>query len=310
MFIYDISMQKLNLVTPLSADLLTGPHDVELATEPRPAEMNKYTTGSILIVGGGVDYHGAPILAADAANNAIAALRTGVGYVTIFVPKDKANLVRKISPNLIVKAYDGMSLSRSYVSLICEAKHNVAVIGPGLGKSGTIYDGVAALVERENGSGKLILIDGDAIGAIAKHKRLIGKNMILTPHRGEFARLTGVDSDDATLSQLTERAISFAKSYNCVIVLKGHETVITDGKMLKINISKSSALATMGTGDVLSGIIAAYLASHKNTFESATAGVYVHSMIGDMLNESHGHHIIAEDVVRAIPDFLKHFDKN
>jgi NAD(P)H-hydrate epimerase len=296
------STTVLDIGIPISAELLTGAGDVRLAALSRPANANKYTVGSVLVVGGGEEYHGAPILAANAANSALAALRTGAGYATIFAPKSKAEIIRKLSPNIIVRAYKDENLSKDVVAGVENIRHDVAVIGPGLGKGEDVYDGIAALVENETRAGKLILLDGDAIGAIARHKRLLGKNIVLTPHHGEFSALVGVDQKDAEPEQLANRAISFAKNYNCVIVLKGHETFISDGNRLKINRAKSSALATMGTGDVLSGIIGAYLAMNRRPFESATAGVYLHSVIGDALNKSHGNHILAEDVILGIRD--------
>jgi NAD(P)H-hydrate epimerase len=300
----------VDICMPLSAELLAGPGDLSLAIEPRRIGINKYSAGGVLIVGGGEHYHGAPLLASNAAQNAIAALRTAVGYATIFVPKGKEDVVRGLSQNAIVRGYDGEELSVDSLGFLSGVRHNVTIIGPGLGKSETVCGGVRALVERENAAKNLIVIDGDAIGAISKHKNLLGRNVVLTPHHGEFTELTGVDSKNATLGQLARRAISFAKAYNCVIALKGHETIITDGNLLKVNIAKSSALATMGTGDVLSGIIAAYLASHKDVFESTVAGVYLHSLVGDALNERMGPHILASDVVDSIPAVLKGIGKD
>jgi NAD(P)H-hydrate epimerase len=93
-----------------------------------------------------------------------------------------------------------------------------------------------------------------------------------------------------------------------VVVLKGHITIITNGDLLKINEAKTPALATMGTGDILSGIIGAYCTMHKDPFECSTAGVYIHSNIGDKLYEAKGNHIIAQDIIDMIPEFLKDFD--
>jgi NAD(P)H-hydrate epimerase len=92
-------------------------------------------------------------------------------------------------------------------------------------------------------------------------------------------------------------------------VLKGHFTVITDGSSVKVNKAGSSALATMGTGDVLDGMIAAYAAVHGNAFESAVAAVTAHSMLGDALWRKKGNHIIAMDLIDALPSFLRKFDK-
>ena len=93
------------------------------------------------------------------------------------------------------------------------------------------------------------------------------------------------------------------------MLLKGHETVVTDGKRTKIIRAKSSALAVMGTGDVLSGMIGAYAAKNNDLFVAGVAGAYLHAMIGDALYKEKGNHILASDVVDGIPKILKKFDK-
>ncbi|HVC58400.1 MAG TPA: NAD(P)H-hydrate dehydratase [Candidatus Acidoferrales bacterium] len=284
-----------------------GADDIRRATEPRKMSSNKYSNGSILIVGGGREYHGAPLMAAFGANNTIAALRTASGNVTVAVPKGVAGAVRALSANMIVRELSANSISKGDVKAINSIRHDVIVIGPGIDADKASLLATASIITSELKAGKRIVIDATAIKALSMKAKLT-KNVVITPHTGEFKSLTGIDLKSAGIDERIKASVSVAKKLNCVVVLKGHETVITDGKSFKVNVAKSSALATIGTGDVLAGIIASYLAVHKDAFESAVAGVRVHSMVGDLLAKRMGNHIIAMDVAEHIPDVLKGFD--
>ena len=292
---------------PLNAELFAGPGDVLLATEPRPMLSNKYTHGRILVVGGSKDFHGAPMLAAFAANSAMASLLSGAGYSTIAVPKEVADSVKKLSMELIVKPLDWDDADGT-VAAISAIKHDVLVMGPGMEKSESTDSIVTRVIKSEKARGNTIIIDADATRVMAKHIALLGKNVILTPHEGEFRNLSGINISGATPVERIKKAISFVKRHEFTLVLKGHETIITNGDLLKLNRAETPVLGTMGTGDVLAGMISAYASVHKNQFESAVAAVYAHSKIGDMLYQKKGLHITAQDVINSIPDVLKQFD--
>jgi NAD(P)H-hydrate epimerase len=213
-----------------------------------------------------------------------------------------------VPPELIVKQFAGSEFSSDDIPRLAEIRHDVAVIGPGLASTGKSFGSIMEFIKSESARGKGVIIDAAAIKSISRNTSALGKDCIVTPHEGEFKFLTGINLKNKPLEKRIYAAMDFAKSYRCTIVLKGHETIITDGSLLKINVAASPALATMGTGDVLSGIIASYFAAHKNAFESAVAGVYVHSLIGDELYKEKGVHITAEDVIAKIPEVLKRFD--
>ena len=292
---------------PINAELFTGPGDVMLATEPRPMLSSKYTHGRILVVGGSKDYHGAPLIATYAAENAMSSLLTGAGYATIAVPKEVVDPVRKLSMELIVKPLDWDN-AEGVVPAIAALKHDALVIGPGLEERESTEFIITSVIKSEKAKGNTIVVDADATRIMAKHKDLLGKNTILTPHDGEFRNLSGINLKGASLEERIKKAISFAKTHGFTLVLKGHETIITNGDLLKINRPETPVLATMGTGDALAGMIAAYSSIHKNQFESAAAAVYAHSKIGDMLYQKKGLHITAQDVISGIPSVLKQFD--
>ncbi|MGC8652341.1 MAG: NAD(P)H-hydrate dehydratase [Candidatus Micrarchaeia archaeon] len=304
---YAQNVSVVDLGVPYGIELITGPGDVMLATEPRLLSANKYTNGSVLVVGGSPDYKGAPVLAAHGALNALSALYSGAGYATVAMPSSVVGRV-SIPPNLIVRSFGGDTLSKTSIPKLEEIRHDVAILGPGLSTDKESMDSIVALVKSETSKGKFVILDATAIKAVASSKGVLGKKTIITPHDGEFGYLIGTSLKAATLEKRINLAVEFAKSYNCVVVLKGHETVITDGNLLKINVADTPVLATMGTGDVLAGIIASYLSLHMQPFESAVAGVYVHSKIGDAAFREMGLHITASDIISRIPEVLKQFD--
>lgn len=287
--------------------MLTSNKDIEKATPSIGMHSNKYSRGSVLIIVGSGKYTGAMKLAASAASEALAALRTESGYVTIAGPKKIISSAASISSVFVIRELSGPV--RKQLSDIKSIRHDAMVFGPGLEPSNIKTGILEGITKIEKSARRCMVIDGAAIRALAGHKELINRGMVLTPHDGEFNALTGVNLKGAVLKARISSAKRFAAEHGCTLVLKGHETVITDGKRLKVNVPKSPALATMGTGDVLAGMIASYLAVHKDAFESAVAAAHAHSMIGDKLYKKKGEHITAEDVVEAIPSVLKQFDK-
>ena len=134
-------------------------------------------------------------------------------------------------------------------------------------------------------AGKAIVVDADALTALKKLPAggALNRSVIATPHDGEFFRLTGVRPTEKNLNARIKVAAEFAKKLNITMVLKGHYSIVTDGRRTRVNITRSPALATMGTGDVLSGIICGYAVSGADPFAAACAGVFLHSGIGDSL---------------------------
>lgn len=293
---------------PREAELYTGPGDVYLATRPMSLFTNKSERGRVLIIGGSTSYYGAPILAANAAYSALAALRTGAGYATICVPKEIAGYARSLSPNLLVKEIGNETIENSAELRESIDRVEAVVIGNGISKDADALNAAARIIEYSVGMDKKVVVDADAIHAISNVKGR-SKNIIITPHDKEFYSVSKIKLPKENLEERVEKAIHLAKKLGVVVLLKGHNTIITDSTSLKISSSQTPALATMGTGDVLAGIIGAYAAAGANTFRAGVAGAHVHSRIGDMLAAEKGAHILATDVVAAIPGMLKEFDR-
>ncbi len=284
---------------------LLGKKDLEKASVPKSLFSGKRGRGIALVIGGSAGFHGAPVLAA------LAAMRVGAGYVRIYVPSAVVTPVRKLSPNIIVNALGKGSITCNR-SLLNEVRRSGAIaIGMGIGRGTGAAMAARRIIAEGIRSAKPVVVDADALSA---RKGIgVGKmngSIIATPHDAEFFALSGIRLRERDLDSRIKSAVAFAKKLGIILVLKGHYSIVTDGQRVRVNRAGSSALATMGTGDVLSGIICGYAATGAGAFEAACAGVYLHSCIGDMLAAGKGNHIIASDVVEAIPSAIKKFDKS
>lgn len=177
------------------------------------------------------------------------------------------------------------------------------LLGPGLSKNEETMDLVRKTVKDNDFN---FVIDADAIYAFRGNLSLLKrKKIIMTPHFGEFANLIGKDTVDIK-DNFFDYAESFALEYGVVLVLKNSPTVVTDGKSFYINSSGKENLATAGTGDVLSGIIAGLYSQSRNIIESAVAGVYIHGKCGDRLYQKDGaSSTLAGDLLDIIPEVKK-----
>jgi len=289
---------------------MAGSLDLKSASHPRTLFGSKKENGSVVIIGGSGDYHGAPALASNAAYNTLAALRIGIGYAFLYVPKAILTPVRKLSPSLIAVPFGEDNIGQGNFNAIKKAiqKADAIVIGMGIGRKPSTLKMTSRIISYAIKLNKKIVVDADAIYSI-KHMGRMCKNVILTPQDREFYELSGNKPDKRSLSKRTTAAVSLAKKLDSCILLKGHDTIITDGKTVKVVSSHSSSLATMGTGDVLSGIIGGYMATGTETFKAGVAGAYLHSIIGDLLHKEKGNHILSSDIAELIPSILKKFDK-
>jgi ADP-dependent NAD(P)H-hydrate dehydratase len=281
---------------------------------PRPNDAHKGTFGKTLIVAGHPGMSGAACLAG------LGALRGGAGLVTVAVPRSILPIVAGVEPSYLTLPLpdDGEGrISHDAADLLDAeiAKQTSAAIGPGLGQSA----GLAALVGRLFASIKCpAVFDADALNALASARgplvaRRRARNevlpRVLTPHPGEFARLT--ESDTATVQKNRESvAVKFAAEHRLVLVLKGHKSVITDGHRVAINSTGNSGMATGGTGDVLTGLIAALLAQGMAPFEAAQLGAHLHGLAGDLAAKSVSKPgLIASDLPRWLGEAWRKLDR-
>lgn len=302
-------MQSIKGFAGRSADVkrwgYAGAADLKRAMVRRDAFANKNSSGRVLVIGGSSGFHGAPVLASNATYNTLAALRSGAGYARTYVPEKILRSARALSPNVIVNALgkDSVIFNDEIKQEIVKA--NAIVVGPGIGRKVGALSAATKIIGFGLQRQKKVVADADAIIALRSMKGRLCKNLVATPHEGEFYRMTGMKVSPANLKERIAKAVKAARLFNINLLLKGHYTIITDGIRVKVVRSKSSALATMGTGDVLSGIIGGYAATGAGLFEAAVAGAYLHSRIGDDLYGEYGNHIIATDVIERLPKVLK-----
>ena len=285
---------------------ILGKKDLEAASKPKSQFSSKRDRGTALIIAGDDRFHGAAVLAA------LASLRIGAGYVKLYVPKSVMEPVRRLSANIIVEALGDKSITCNKEILGEVNSSDAIAIGMGIGRSVMARKSAVRIIQECTSKEKTVTVDADAIPALKKlgTDPVLNKNIIATPHDGEFFRLTGIRLPEKDLDSRAKSAVECAERLGITLVLKGHYSIVTDGKRIRVNKARSYALATMGTGDVLSGIITGYAACGADPFSAACAGVYLHSSIGDKLAGKMGNHIIAQDIVDAIPLAIKGFDKS
>lgn len=269
---------------------------------PRPTSSNKGDFGRVLIVAGSRGMSGAAILCASAA------LRAGAGLVKVAVPAEILPIVATACPCCTTAALsqdaDGRIAASSSVAKLCETQDVVAV-GPGLDRGDGLTTLVVDLVTSFSGP---MVIDADGLNAlVGKVDRLPSSPgpRILTPHPGEFARLVGTDTKTVQ-SRRRDLAANFASEQNCIVVLKGHGTIVTDGKRVYKNTTGNPGMATGGTGDVLTGVIAALLGQGLAAFEAAVLSVYLHGLAGDLARDQIGEiSLIATDLIDFLPPAIR-----
>ncbi|MGK2877252.1 MAG: NAD(P)H-hydrate dehydratase [Solirubrobacterales bacterium] len=278
-----------------------GPRVLRLAPR-RDDASSKFSSGVLGVVGGSTGLTGAPCM------SAMAAQRTGAGYVTVYVP-------RSLNPVFEQRLLEAMSVPlddddgailEGALELLLErsARCDALVVGPGIGRAEGTGRLVAGLLAR---SDKPLLLDADGLysfsGAAESLKR--DAPLLITPHTGELARLLGVPGDDVEGARL-EHAQEAAERSAAVVILKGSDTVVAaPGQSPLVNTLKAPGLATAGTGDVLSGIAGAYLAKGLGAREAACAAVYAHALAGREASERRGaDHMIASDVISFLPAVL------
>ncbi|MDI6889022.1 MAG: NAD(P)H-hydrate dehydratase [Methanocellales archaeon] len=274
---------------PEEAELFAGPGDLQMLGPRRP-ESHKGDNGRILVVGGGA-YVGAPAL------TALAALRAGADIATVAAPSSVSDIIASFSPNLIVSPLTSDVLVPDDVPIISEliSKHDVVVIGMGLGKSEPTARAIRAIVPLC----KKAVIDADALSVLEFPLH----GAIITPHAGEFKSLSKLRLPRSWKKQ-AETIKKFAKESGAVVLLKGKTDIISDGERIKANKTGNAGMTVGGTGDVLAGVVGALYATNS-AFEAAVAGAFINGRAGDLAFEEWGFGLLATDVIDNIPKAMK-----
>jgi NAD(P)H-hydrate epimerase len=267
----------------------------------RKTRSHKGTYGKVLCIAGSVNMAGAAYLCA------YAAYRTGAGLVRIFTPEANRVILQTLLPEAILTTFvPGLEEERR--TLLGEALSwaDAVACGPGLGKETWAKETVKQVLLDYHGP---LVLDADAINHLSENPELLKKHketMILTPHVGEFARLTGQNVREVS-EQIPEQALQYACSHNCICVLKDAPTAIgsPDGQCF-INTTGNNGMSTGGSGDVLTGIIAGLLGQKAESVQAALLGVWLHGRAGDLAAEKEGTYgLLARHLIEYLPGAMK-----
>ena len=268
----------------------------------RKSVSRKGDNGIVLVIGGSYIYHGAPIL------SSLAALRCGTDLVYTSVPKINVSATRATSPNLIVIPLVDQKLTLGSVKkLVGALPRNLhsATIGMGLAiqeKNSLLYL-VKSLLDRD------VRLSLDASALIPEILPLLAKkNVVVTPHSGEFNRLFG-DVPSDSKNERIKLVEKYALDNAVTILLKGPTDIISNGDTTYLCEKNTPAMTVGGTGDVLSGLVAGLLSQNRNSLESAAAASFICSLAGKEVQEKLGLHMTSMDLINFIPTVMKPFDR-
>ncbi|MCE8428692.1 MAG: NAD(P)H-hydrate dehydratase [Candidatus Methanoperedens sp.] len=288
---YTGEIEVADIGIPAEVEFIVGPGDIQPFLK-RPPTFHKGDAGRVLVIGGGA-YSGAPALCA------LGALRAGADIVTVASPKSVSDIIASFSPNLIVRALSGERLIEDDIPIISGLieKHDVVVIGMGLGKS----DETRLVVRKIIPLCKKAVIDADAL--VPEIFPASCRNTIITPHKGELKRISGINVPESEKEKIGF-LLDFAKNNNVSVLLKGAVDLISDGAEVRANRTGNAGMTVGGTGDVLAGLAGALFAKH-DAFSAACAAAFINGAAGDLAFSEFGYGLLATDVIDQIPEVMK-----
>jgi hydroxyethylthiazole kinase-like uncharacterized protein yjeF len=253
----------------------------------RPLDSNKGKNGHVLVVAGSSNMTGAAVLCA------LGTLRAGAGLVTVAAPSTVRLVIAKRLPEAMTLPIEDASHA------IRQRKITTIAVGPGLGQGASQRKMVLQLMRMN----LPMVVDADALNNLSAKSFPREARAIITPHPGELARLLGKSIKEIQANRI-KIAADTARQLKVVCVLKGQGTIISDGMRTRINTTGNPSMATGGMGDVLTGVIAGFLAQGLSPFDAACAGVYLHGLAGDLARVA-DRGTLATEVAALIPYALK-----
>lgn len=295
-----IAVEKIGIPGPVEAKAEKGEYltDHSLACSLIPIRDKtgfKGNYGKVLVVAGSSGFTGAALICTEAT------ISTGSGLVTLCSREE-------VFQSLVLRLKEAMSLHPDELEEGV-SRADVVVFGPGLGNTDVTFDMLLRVIKsmQENGGrSKTLLIDADGLNVLKDRTEILTHldfNVILTPHVGEMTRLCGLDPEDIKKARI-DIARDFALKHKCIVVLKGYNTVVTDGSTAYVNPTGSSAMAQGGMGDALAGIIGSLCGQGLDPLEACILGTYLHGYIGDEL-AGESYIVKASEIIDAIPISMK-----
>jgi NAD(P)H-hydrate epimerase len=282
------------------------PKEIAQLVAPRPRDSNKGMYGHVLVAGGSLGKTGAAVM------SGFSALRTGAGLVTVATPRSALGTVAAYHPELMTEPLTETEAgtiakeAQEQFDRLAEGK-TVLAIGPGISRDPSTADFVRAIVGK---SQTPIVLDADGLNAFeGRAHELNGavRTLVLTPHPGEMARLTGLTTSAIQRDRINA-ARAFARDHQLILVLKGDRTLVANAQgEVWVNTTGNPGMATGGTGDILTGVVAGMLAQNpKHAFLAVLAAVFLHGLAGDVAEESTGEQsLVATDLITALPEAFR-----
>lgn len=257
----------------------------------RQKDSNKGTFGKILNIAGSEYMSGAAYF------SSAAALKAGAGYLELASNKKTLKTVAILLPEAVLVP----------LKKITNHIKNADIISIGCGLSTDIEAKLLFNKVIQNRNNKPLVIDADGLNLLSKTRITLDKNTILTPHPKEASRLLKCDLEDI-LKDIEAAALKISEKYNCITVLKTHNTVVTDGNNIYTNHTGCSALAKAGSGDILCGMLSGLLAQKMSPLDASVLGVYLHGLTGELAaKDLTEYSVLATDLVRYIPFAIKNY---
>ena len=265
----------------------------------RVQDSHKGTYGKVFNISGSKFYTGAAVL------SSLSALKIGAGYVTLACPENICSIIASYSPDITFLPLENNEGCISHKNLDYVLKkseeYTVVSIGSGVAQNTATQKFIIDFLKNIQ---KPCVIDADAINALSVTKDFIlPEKSIITPHPRELSRLISVSVEEIQKNR-EKFAVETANKHKCIVILKGHNTVVTDGEKIYINETGNSALAKAGSGDVLTGIITGILAQKngEDIFETASLGVYLHGFVADIaVKDTTEYGLLASELLNYIP---------
>ncbi len=293
-------LDVVSIGIPPEAEKYAGPGDVYLASKHRAPEAHKGDFGHLLVIGGSETYSGAPAL------TAMGAYATGVDIVYVVAPETAASIIAGFSPSIITVKLKGTKLSTRNLGKLTPFLEtaDAVVIGPGLGLHNETVEAVNSIMDKIELLGIPVLLDADGLKGFADRKRKVETKAIFTPHSEEFKILTGREVKGDFMKR-GETVMKEASRLGATILLKGHVDVVSDGVRVRYNWTGNPGMTVGGTGDVLSGVAAGFMAMGCSPFEAAVAGAFVNGAAGDAAYREKGYHLEPSDLIKKIPSVIE-----
>ncbi len=279
------------------------PNFIRLCFPKRQADSHKGTYGTLLTVCGSYGMVGAALLSAKGA------LRSGVGLVACATPRSAYEVMACALPEAVFvplpETEGKLNGEAPFALRRWQKKANALLIGCGLGQSESVIQAVHALLAETTVP---VIVDADGINALAAHtieREADDIPWILTPHPAEMARLLGCSVEEVQRDR-EQAAVTAARCYRAIVVLKGHRTVVADQQGVQyVNETGNAGMATAGSGDVLAGMIGAFVAQGIPPLQAAISGVYLHGAAGDRAAaRSSQHSLLASDIIDGLPELF------